>query len=282
MNLEKTQVNGFEGAFRGMRNPKNSWDRSDSWFGLLNLDYNDDILDEIVIQWLKEDYPDLIGNTLLTKEQDKKYEKIIEWLLANGTLKTAVQDDDIIDAAFIGPKDMKLAKTLILAGNEHRKFMRQISVSVDITAPLLWWKEFDTYKVATVRNSCSTMHTLLNQPFTAEQFTRYGINEVPEAREHFENTLKVLNWLRLKYMENMDKKYWRAIIELLPDGFELKATVTLNYETLLSICSPGQRRFHKLDEWSGIDFQGEKENIISWARKLPYAQDLLFIDEQVN
>ena len=280
MKLEKTQINGVEGALRGMRNPKNSWDRSDSWFGLLYIDYDDDVLDKITMEWLQKDYPDITEDNILTKEQDKKYNEIVKWLLKNGTLNTASRDNNIIDAAFIGPKDMKLAKTLISAGNEHRKFMRQISVSVDITAPLLWWKEFDTYKVATVRNSCSTMHTLLNQAFTTEQFTRYGIDEIPEAREHFNNTLKVLNWLRLKYMENMDKKYWRAIIELLPDGFELKATVTLNYETLLSICSPGQRRFHKLDEWSGIDFQGEKENIISWARELPYARDLLFIDEQ--
>lgn len=282
MKLEKTQVSGFESAIIGMRNPKNSWDRSDSWFGLLHTDYDYDVIDEMGIRWLKKEYPDFTESEALTDEQGKRYEKIMDWLLQNGILRTSSSDDYIIDAAFIGPKDMKLAKTLILAGNEHRKFMRQIFVSVDITAPLFWWKEFDTYKVATVRNSCSTMHTLLNQPFTAEQFTKYGINEVPEAREHFENTLKILNWLRLKYIENMDKKYWRAIIELLPDGFELKATVTLNYETLLSICSPGQRRFHKLDEWSGIDFQGEKENIISWARKLPYAQDLLFIDEQVN
>ena len=219
MKFENTEVWGFEHAMRGMRNPKNSWDKNDTY-----IDYEDNV--------------------------------------------------------HIGSNDLKLAQTLIKAGSEHRKFMRQIFVSVDITAPLFWWKEFDTYKVGTVRNSCSTMHKIHVKEFTYNDFTHNGIDECG-IKYQFENYLSVLETLRKKFNETKDKKYWRAIIEMLPDGFNMKATVTLDYENLFVMCSKGQRRFHKLSEWSGIDYP-EYPSFIKWARNLPYAQELLFIDEVFN
>ena len=219
MKFENTEVWGFEHAMRGMRNPKNSWDKNDTY-----IDYEDNV--------------------------------------------------------HIGSNDLNLAQTLIKAGSEHRKFMRQIFVSVDITAPLFWWKEFDTYKVGTVRNSCSTMHKIHVKEFTYNDFTHNGIDECG-IKYQFDNYLSVLETLRKKFNETKDKKYWRAIIEMLPDGFNMKATVTLDYENLFGMCSKGQRRFHKLSEWSGIDYP-EYPSFIKWARNLPYAQELLFIDEVFN
>ena len=163
----------------------------------------------------------------------------------------------------IGPKDLQLMQTLIKAGSEHRKFMRQIFVSVDITAPLYWWKEFDTYKVATVSNSCSTMHKLADTPITLDCFEC--------AEMLLPGMVEELEKLRQQYNETKDKTIWKKLIVNLPESWLQKRTVTMNYENLLGICSKGQRRFHKLTEWS-VDF-------IQWARNLPYAQDLLFIDE---
>ena len=220
MKFENTEVWGFNHALRGMRNPMNSWNKSDS-----RLDY------------------------------------------------------DVLTEDFIGENDMKLAQQLIKAGSEHRKFMRQIFVSVDITAPLFWWKEFDTYKVGTVRNSCSTMHKIHVKSFEQSDFTHHGIDEIGGfVVETFNNVLDTLEQLRILFNETKEKKYWRAIIELLPDGYEMRATITLNYENLLGMCSKGQRRFHKQNEWSGIDCYVD-ENFIEWTRTLPYAQEFIFIDE---
>ena len=223
MKFENTQVMNFEGALRGMRNPMNSWSKSDSEF-------------------------------------------------------TAFTGHDIVPKLRIGANDLALAQRLIRAGSEHRKFMRQIFVCVDITAPLYWWKEFDTYKVATVRNSCSTMHKIHCKPFDGDDFAHDAIDEFEIIRNHFDNTLVTLEYLRNHFNETQDKRYWRALIQLLPDGYEMKATLTFNYETLIGMCSKGQRRFHKLNEWSGKD-NPDVPNFISWARTLPYAQELIFIDE---
>ena len=214
MLFENTEVFNFDGAFRGMRNPKESWNKSDSSYDIVYKDF------------------------------------------------------------YLGDNDLKLAQTLIKAGSEHRKFMRQIFVSVDITAPLYWWKEFDTYKVGTVSNSCSTMHKLASTPITIDCF------EMDDFTPFIDNFKIDLSWrtivsyleqLRQKYNETKDKRYWKELIRLLPESWLQKRTVTMNYENLLGICSKGQRRFHKLTEWS--------VNFIQWARNLPYAQDLLFIDE---
>ena len=179
------------------------------------------------------------------------------------------------DVFIIGENDLKLAQSLIKAGSEHRKFMRQIFVSVDITAPLYWWKEFDTYKVGTVSNSTSTMHTLASMPITRNCFERDDFEEVKidmSINNFWESYLiPTLEQLRQKYNETKDKRYWKELIRLLPESWLQKRTVTMDYENLLAMCSKGQRRFHKLTEWS--------KSFIDWARSLPCAQELIFLDE---
>ena len=176
---------------------------------------------------------------------------------------------------------MKLAKTLIKAGSEHRKFMRQIFVSVDITAPLYWWKEFDTYKVATVANSTSTMHKITSAPITRECFEIDDFHSIEFDGGEIDTIINYCENLRQEYLKTNDKKVWKELIRWLPESFLQKRTVTMNYENLLGMCSKGQRRFHKLNEWSGMD-DNTLTNFIQFVRKLPYAQDLIFIDEEIN
>lgn len=222
MKFENTEVFNIAGALRGMRNPKESWKKSDSHY---------------------------------VKDGRSKYFSV-------------------------GDKDIELAQTLIKAGSEHRKFMRQIFVSVDITAPLYWWKEFDTYKVGTVSNSTSTMHKLADTPITKECFEMDDFEDVSDidtfgfVSDWWDNNIYYLEELRQKYNETKDKRYWKELIRLLPESWLQKRTVTMNYENLLAMCSKGQRRFHKLTEWS--------EAFIGWARSLPYAENLIFLDEVKN
>lgn len=205
--FENTEVFNFDGAIRGMRNPLNSWDKSDSGY------YN---------------------------QCDECY--------------------SLMDY-HIGPNDLALMKKLIKAGSDHRKFMRQILVSVDITAPLYWWKEFDTYKVGTVSNSCSTMHNIHSKPIELSDFSIDGDTYL----DRFEDIVLDCEALRKLYLMTKDKKYWRALIQLLPSSYNQRRTITLNYETLLNIY--GSRRNHKLDEWS-IGF-------MNWIESLPYANELI-------
>lgn len=208
MKFENTSVMNFENAIRGMRNPHDSWDKSDS----------------------KQ-----IENNIFV----------------------------------LGDKDKELAISLIKSGSEHRKFLRQIFVSVDISAPLYWWKEFDTYKVGTVSNSCSTMHTITKYKFNTNLFECNDLSKYGKA--FLLTIIDKLNFLRKEYLVTKDKNIWKEIIILLPESFIQKRTITMNYENLLGMCSKGQRRFHKLTEWS-TDF-------IKWARSLPYAQEFIFNDE---
>ena len=207
--FETNDVWGFEWAFKGMRNPMNSWDKSDS-------------------NWLFQE---------------------------------------------IGENDLALAKKLINAGSEHRKFLRQISVSVDITAPLYWWKEFDTYKVGTVANSCSTMHKIHEKEFTLDDFScEHLIDEpFPVTDEYVEtyldcltDTIKALNCARRMFLETKDKKYWWQIIQLLPSSYNQTRTVTMTYENIYTMRQ--QRKNHKLDEWR-IDF-------FNWSDELPHLKEL--------
>ncbi len=163
--------------------------------------------------------------------------------------------------------------------------MRQIFVSVDVTAPLYWWKEFDTYKVGTVANSTSTMHKLATTPITLDCFEtddyEDSIMKYPrDGGVYLMQTvfIEFLEHIRKKYLETQDKKYWKELIRWLPESWLQTRTVTMSYENLLAICSKGQRRYHKLNEWSGQD-DNTKPSFISWARTLPYAQELIFIDE---
>ena len=294
MRFENTNIYNFEGAFRGMRNPKNSWDKSDSFFGFVDLNYvNKDI--EIADKWVKAFHPDLNWPEEFTDEGYNIAEKYVDKLIKNGILKF---NDNIADLAFIGPNDMKLAQTLIKAGSEHRKFLRQIFVSVDITAPMYLFSEFDTYKVATVANSTSKMHKLTSKPITLDSFEIDDFNPdliyytLPEyasnPNEIAENSIGMLSdliieqleFLRQKYLETKDKRYWKELVRWLPEGWLQTRTWTANYETIRAMCSPGQRRYHKLNEWSGID-DNSKETFIKWARQLPYAQYLIFDDENI-
>ena len=221
MKFENTEVWGFEHAIRGMRNPLESWGRSDSEFSM------------------------------------------------------SVTGENIY---IIGKNDLELMQKLIKAGSEHRKFMRQIMVSVDVTAPLYFYKEFDTYKVGTVANSTSTMHKLASTPITIDCFEGNS-NELKgnfividdkniEIPVFFEFILvNVLETLRQKYNETKDKIYWKELIRLLPSSWLQTRTVTMNYENIFTMVN--QRKNHKLTEWS-VDF-------MNWAKYLPYANELLFI-----
>lgn len=258
MKFENTKVWGFEGALRGMRNPKESWDKSDS-----------DVLFHALQNYSNDD------------EKAEDYNQYLDEFNCNFKL---------------GPNDLKLAQTLILAGSEHRKFMRQIFVSVDITAPLYWWKEFDTYKVGTVANSTSTMHKMASKPIILDCFeiddmvslydvdAEYNFNipgswcQGDDSDNYPLDFINYLEDLRIKYLETKDKRYWKELIRWLPESWLQTRTVTMTYENLLAMCGKGQRRFHKLNEWSGRD-NSELTNFISWARTLPYAQEFIFIDE---
>ena len=158
------------------------------------------------------------------------------------------------DGKFImGPNDLSLAQRLARAGSDHRKFIRQIFVSVDFTAPLYWWKEYDTYKVATVANSTSTMHKIASKPFELDDFS----------------VIAVLEELRLEYVETKNKDVWYSMIQLLPSSYNQMRTCTLNYETLMNIYYA--RRNHKLEEW---------HTLCDWITTLPYAKELILAVEE--
>ena len=203
--LENTEIFGWEAAIRGMRNPKNSWSKTDS---------------------------------------------------------------RMIDGAFvIGENDMKLMKALAKAGSDHGKFLRMINVTVDITAPLYWWKEFDTYKVGTVANSCSTMHKIHAKEFTFEDFSMEHIGNVPNCDPMYyaamDYVIMALNEARHCYLGTKDKAYWWQMIQLLPSSYNQKRTVQLNYQVLKSMYFA--RKDHKLDEW---------HTLCDWMLTLPYFKEI--------
>ena len=184
---------------------------------------------------------------------------------ARNPMNSWARSDSAYDAEgryILGENDLTLAKKLCRAGSDHRKFMRQIFVSADITAPIYWWKEFDTYKVATVSNSTSTMHKIHSEPFTPAQFSCDRMTN--ETKEKFDALIAYLETLRVRFNETKDKKYWYDIIQLLPSGYNQMRTCTLNYETLVNINFA--RRSHKLDEWHVV---------CDWILTLPYAEELI-------
>ena len=235
MKFEKTKVMNFEGAFRGMRNPLESWNKSDSDFseGCHFAEYDD----------MCESCPYFagFGEPCLPK---------------------------------IGENDLNLAKRLIKGGSEHRKFLRQIFISVDITAPLYWWKEFDTYKIGTTANSTSTMHKVQSKPITLECFEIDDLcnvyfddeinNEIGFGGD-VEYFIQRLEKLRQQYLETKDKRYWKELIRWLPESWLQTRTITMNYENVRNIYF--QRRNHKLTEWS--------DSFIKWVESLPYAKELI-------
>ena len=200
LTIANTEVYGFDAAIRGMRNPMNSWDKSDS----CDLhDYN----------------------------------------------------------PLLGENDLKLMKSLSKAGSDHAKFLRMINVTVDITAPLYWWKEFDTYKVGTVANSCSTMHKIHAKEFTLDDFSHEHLGG--EFLESLNSTISILNRARNKYLDSKAKQLWWQMIQLLPSSYNQTRTVQLNYQVLKSMYFA--RKDHKLDEW---------HTLCDWMLTLPYFRDI--------
>ena len=245
--LENTEVVGWGHAIRGMRNPMNSWDKSDSAYC----------------------HRDLARDC------------------TNCVHRFATGYSTCTSGGFdIGPKDFDLMTRLRNSGTDHRKFMRMITVYIDITAPLYWWKEFDTYKVGTVANSCSTMHKIHEKEFTLDDFSHEHLiydwvgdnNEAIWYKDPPENgpikcqlmftpldalriTIGVLNTNREAYLKTKNKKYWEQMIQLLPSSYNQKRTVMLNYEVLANIYK--SRRNHKLDEW---------HTFCDWIENLPYSE----------
>ena len=279
MKFENIRVFNFEGALRGMRNPKNSWHLSDSMFGIAEWDTAYNCAKETAYAW---------AYSVQTDEDvginyDEVANHYLEWLEKNHRLYV---DEDYVDFACIGPKDMRLAKALINGGSEHRKFLRQIIVTVDITAPLYWWKEFDTYKVGTTANSTSTMHKLTSKPITIDCFEidDYDDSLTLEHRPYaydvgtiVDDLIDDLEALRQKYLETNDKAYWKELVRWLPESWLQTRTVTMNYENLLSMVH--QRKHHKLVEWSSDTDTYHHPSFIKFARSLPYADDFIFVNE---
>ena len=277
MKFEHTEVMNFDGALRGMRNPLNSWAKSDSIFSIECEHEGQWSADEIACAWADYELKDHVFET--EDDYDKAHTEILDlrtnWLYENGMGYMAA--DHHYTANYIGPKDMELCRRLINGGPEHRKFLRQIFVSVDITAPLYWWKEFDTYKVGTTANSTSTMHKLASTPITLECFETddycgdlvYFTHDGDTLTDHtinsiMEGLIEDLELLRQKYNETKDKRYWKELIRLLPNGWLQTRTVTMNYENLRSMYH--QRENHKLTEW---------HQFCEWVETLPYARELI-------
>ena len=295
MKFENIRVYNFENALRGMRNPKNSWHLSDSSYGLGSFEESLMARDQVRDKWLE-----LMPFELESEEGQTVFSTLSQALLNNGIINIGT---NCVEWAFIGPNDMKLAQQLIMGGSEHRKFLRQIFVTVDITAPLYWWKEFDTYKVGTVANSTSTMHKLTSKPIAIDSFEIDDFNNIPYPEESQREGVKTpcdpdfiqmclipyLEYLRQSYLLLIDdgkteeaKIVWKELVRWLPNGWLQTRTVTMNYENLLAMCSKSQRRYHKLTEWSGDGDNFTMSSFLKFARSLPYASDFVFLDEQVS
>lgn len=289
MQFSNTKTYNFEGSIRGMRNPMNSWDKSDSLFGVVDI-YDSDALTDVCDAWIEFENQKRIKNNLepysYDMEESHKYYEILlqcnKWLMSNGILSANDNYEGLYDVAFLGPNDLQLARKLILAGDEHAKFMRQIFVSVDITAPLYWWKEFDTYKVGTVANSTSTMHKLADEPITMDKFEFDNLDVVIDSYtiphggesiiifgDYAEDIIDMCENLRLKFKETGDAIYWKALIQILPSAFLQTRTITMSYANLRNIYF--QRKNHKLKEWHQF--------CEDWLPTLPYAKQLILVGE---
>lgn len=347
--FDNTEVMGWEHAIRGMRNPMNSWDKSDSRNNIITLCGSSKFKDEFLkVQkelslkgylvlslglfghsgddeaWTKKGLLDKvykqridISSSIFVIDVDgyvgESTKNEIEYAINRGkTIYFYSRNDldkvrDTPNDSFIGPNDLDLMTRLRNAGTDHRKFMRMITVYVDITAPLYWWKEFDTYKVGTVANSCSTMHKIAAKEFTLEDFSCEHLiarekplyegdaPEPPNAQWLICRTIQTLNQYRELYLETKDKKYWWQMIQLLPSSYNQKRTVMMNYEVLANIYK--SRKGHKLDEWAehkestcpvnkNTICSNPKEFLLcedcsvgkgfcDWIKTLPYAKELI-------
>lgn len=240
VSVDKVDVFGWDAAIRGLRNPMNSWDKSDSGKGCTRK------------YWSGEE-------TTICK--NCTYPMVDKCSPCHP------------DKFIIGENDISLMKSLSKAGSDHAKFLRMINVTVDITAPLYWWKEFDTYKVGTVANSCSTMHKIHAKEFTLDDFSHEHLLH-DYYGEYFTRSLGILqdliqhlNWMREMYLETNDKTYWWQMIQLLPSSYNQKRTVQLNYQVLKSMYFA--RKGHRLDEW---------EVLRKWIETLPYAKEIICLE----
>lgn len=224
--IERLDAYGFEAAIRGMRNPMNSWERSDS------------------------------GDC--EEERMCNVCPALEYAKSTGLCPNGLP---------IGKNDLDLMGRLFRAGTEHRKFMRQIQVSMDITAPFYWWKEFDTYKIGTTANSCSTMHKIHAKKFDMDDFSTEHL--IIQNKAVLQGTIDKLNEARMNYIETNDKLWWWQMIQMLPSTYNQKRTITMNYEVAYRIIE--QRAHHKLDEWHVL---------VDELKKLPYMKDI--INEKVD
>ena len=279
MKFQNTQVMNFQGAFRGLRNPLESWDKSDSYFGIVDIEYDDYHVDEVITSWVQNQNKIRVKeNKQPIEEGSKEYfdlwDKYWDWWY-NQCLGILQRDGDALNVACIGPKDLDLAQRMIRAGSSDRKFLRQIIVSVDITAPLYWYKQFDTYKVGTVANSTSTMHKLSSTPITIDCFETDDMTDVIIENSNdptfivssgyaFNTYINWLEELRQRYNETKDQAFWKELIRLLPESWLQTRTVTMNYEILRNIYS--QRKHHRLTEW---------HQFCDWIKTLPYGQELI-------
>ena len=288
MKITDLEVFNFKGAFRGMRAPMESWDRSDSIFEIVRAEDADDFFYEVAYRWAEnEEKPD----------DEEVIEKYVNWLHQVCHLRWAEYTSYVQDIALIGPKDLELAQKLIRAGGEHRKFLRQIIVSFDLTAPIYFWKEFDTYKVGTTSNSTSTMHKLASTPITLDCFETddynpdliylSGVDDRGDSPYNYDMQIKdiveseglntydettiieFLEELREKYNETKNKSYWKELIRWLPESWLQTRTITMSYENILNIIH--QRSNHKLSEWHWL--------LKKFRKELPYAYELLFFLE---
>ncbi len=230
--IENVETYGWEAAIRGMRNPKNSWSKSDSF---CNPEWNN-----------------------CEKCADRERCAYI------------FEQDGEPFRAKVGPKDLDLMTRLSNAGTDHGKFLRMITVTLDITAPLYWWKEFSTYKVGTVANSCSTMHKIADKKFERDDFSHEHLScidiggGVGSPYRLLQQTIVMLNECRNLYLETKDKEYWWQMIQLLPSSYNQRRTVQLNYAVLRNMYHA--RKAHKLDEW---------RDFCAWIETLPYAKELI-------
>ena len=266
--IENVSTVGWEPAIRGARNPMNSWEKSDSVFDIFQRDHYED----------GNIYVENFGRNIL------------------GKLAAFPNDVERRNETFyIGPNDLKLLSNLAKAGSDEAKFRRMIVVYLDVTAPMYWWKEADTYKVGTVRDSCSTMHKIHAKEFTLDDFSTEHLfapmGALPDSKEERDEQciiemwpdqytspygtavidIKALNTARDLYLKTKDKKYWWQMIQLLPSSYNQRATLMLNYEVLANMYHA--RKNHKLDEW---------REFCKWIETLPYAKELIVGEERIT
>ena len=292
--IENVSTVGWEPAIRGARNPMNSWEKSDSLFFSIRSLVVESLDGEIIF------YNDEFGNWIYYGADKRK--PLYSWTMDNRTGQLFHENLNKLtcsDVPVIGPNDLKLLSNLAKAGSDEAKFRRMIVVYLDVTAPMYWWKEADTYKVGTVRDSCSTMHKIHAKEFTLEDFSTEHLIDITEMNSMSENrpslivdfsdekhpdakyeecplgdlvtTIYMLNRVRDLYLKTKDKKYWWQMIQLLPSSYNQRATLMLNYEVLANMYHA--RKNHKLDEW---------REFCKWIKTLPYAKELIVGEERIT